>query len=213
MTESGDEPASKENKRCRICGEDIKLAARKCVHCGSWQDWRGSIGMSATILSLLVALVSVTTALLPAMTDFLRTDDSSFRFSFQRSSKQGFAILVSNIGRRPGSVGSALIDLSSKKQFIGEIYFDMSDIGNRAAVAVQPGSTVLLNYLLKPNQKIPPPLHWGDETCVVGVHVTNYRNDNISDEEDEESWQIDCALIDPLLTENQPSQPVSRKAN
>jgi hypothetical protein len=194
-------------KPCRVCGEDIRFAARKCVHCDSWQDWRGNIGVSATILSLLVALVSVTTPLLPAITNFMRPDDSVFKFSFQRSSKQGFSIFVSNTGRRPGSVGSAVIYLSSKNHFIGEIDLAMRDVGDRDTIAIQPESTLLLNYALKPNQKIPKPLPMGDQTCIVGVHVTNFRNDNITNEVDEESWEIDCALIDTLLSENQPMRP------
>lgn len=65
--------------RCVACRLEIENGATKCVHCGSYQSWRGSIALSSTILSLLVALVSVTTVLIPTlMSQFARNAGDIF---------------------------------------------------------------------------------------------------------------------------------------
>ena len=52
--------------QCRVCHEEIEEDARKCIHCGSFQNKiRNSFNFSAVILSLLVALISVITASIP----------------------------------------------------------------------------------------------------------------------------------------------------
>ncbi len=204
MADQNQKPTTKP---CRVCGEDIKLAARKCIHCDSWQDWRGDVGVSTTILSLLIALFSVTTALLPAVDDYMRPDDSSFKFSFQRVSESGFSIFVSNEGKMPGTVGPAVIYLSDKSGFVGKIHFRMLGMGERAAIAVQPKSTMLLNYALSPHQRIPKLSLDSDTTCIVGMKVTNYRNETIWESVDEISWGINCGLLDSLLSKEPSASP------
>jgi len=46
---------------CIDCNELIRLNARKCHHCGSFQDWRRFSMQSTTTLSLLIALITVST--------------------------------------------------------------------------------------------------------------------------------------------------------
>ena len=48
-------------KICLDCLEPIPAKARKCLKCGSFQDWRRFTGQSATTLSLLIALITVST--------------------------------------------------------------------------------------------------------------------------------------------------------
>ncbi len=79
---SNDEGVSSK-KLCRICCEPIAAGARKCIHCDSFQDWRGNLGVSATVLSLLVALVSVLTASAPILTKTLTPERSDLAFAFQ----------------------------------------------------------------------------------------------------------------------------------
>ncbi len=53
---------SKESQKiCPDCLEPIPTKARKCIKCGSFQDWRRFTGQSATTLSLLIALITVST--------------------------------------------------------------------------------------------------------------------------------------------------------
>src|ERR1700761_1819971 len=52
-------------KHCRFCYSPMPVAANKCVACQEQQDWRRYLGFSSTILSLLVALISVVTFAIP----------------------------------------------------------------------------------------------------------------------------------------------------
>jgi hypothetical protein len=70
-------------KPCKVCGEAIKRSARKCIHCDSYQDWHANIGMSTTVLSLLVALVAVLTPAVPVMKTTFSSKNSSLSFSLQ----------------------------------------------------------------------------------------------------------------------------------
>ena len=52
-------------KHCRACYGDMPIEANKCVACGSVQNLERFVGLSGTILGLLVALVSVLTFSIP----------------------------------------------------------------------------------------------------------------------------------------------------
>ncbi len=53
--------SQESQKICPDCLEPIPAKARKCIKCGSFQDWRRFTGQSATTLSLLIALITVST--------------------------------------------------------------------------------------------------------------------------------------------------------
>jgi hypothetical protein len=97
-------PHDLRTKHCRICGEDIKEAARFCIHCKNWQGWRAELGISNTALSLVVAIIAVLTAAIPVIKDALTPQNSRFAFAVQRVTKDGFSALVSNQGIRPGTL-------------------------------------------------------------------------------------------------------------
>jgi len=44
---------------CVVCRESIKVGARKCIHCDSYQDFRHFFGVSLTFFSMLLAFLSV----------------------------------------------------------------------------------------------------------------------------------------------------------
>jgi len=52
-------------KRCSTCAEDIRLQARKCTKCGSYQDARRYLAGWAATVSVVAAFVSVGVALSP----------------------------------------------------------------------------------------------------------------------------------------------------
>jgi hypothetical protein len=49
--------------QCVVCREDIIEGATKCTHCDAYQDWRRYFGVSNIFLSLMIALISVSTTL------------------------------------------------------------------------------------------------------------------------------------------------------
>lgn len=52
---------------CLACRSQIPAGALKCVHCDSYQGWRRHLEISSLALSLLVALVSVSGIVVPAL--------------------------------------------------------------------------------------------------------------------------------------------------
>ncbi|WP_282605396.1 hypothetical protein [Pelagibius sp. Alg239-R121] len=52
---------SDEQKCCPDCLEPLHPLARKCVKCGSFQDFRRFTGQTSLVLSLLIALITVST--------------------------------------------------------------------------------------------------------------------------------------------------------
>lgn len=56
---------------CKVCRESIRAGAKKCINCDSFQDWRRFLNMSGTVLALLVALVTVSSAALPKLKELL----------------------------------------------------------------------------------------------------------------------------------------------
>ena len=103
--------------KCCVCCEDISVGAKKCIHCGCWQNWRGRIGLSQDVLALLVALgglaVSAATIAAPvllAIRNARAEDNSALRFDFVSSASDTITAMVTNAGIRPGIVTGATIE-------------------------------------------------------------------------------------------------------
>ena len=158
MAEAHIGPLPEGTKRCRVCGEPINLIALKCIHCSSEQArWRLRLGLSRTVLSLLVALVSVLTAALPALKDFLTERNSDLSISFQVADKESLAFLITNRGARPGSISTAVLDIHTPKPWrtlrLEIVRMFSSGVPNPRdldprgpAQIIDPGRSLLINY-------------------------------------------------------------------
>jgi len=60
-----------ETKVCVVCDVEIGRGAIKCPNCGTFQNWRRHLQFSTTVLSLLIALISVSALVLPTILDAL----------------------------------------------------------------------------------------------------------------------------------------------
>lgn len=91
--------------RCRQCKSSIPIGARICKECKSYQDWRGSLGLSATVLALLVALLSVSSSTIPVISRYISPDiNVSFSNAFVREGILYF--VVTNTGRKAAVLDS-----------------------------------------------------------------------------------------------------------
>ena len=97
---------------CSTCREPIHPRARKCKTCDSYQDWRRHLSMSASVLALLVALVSVLSFAIPTMAEFLKEDGSNVSIAYQGMLRGNIYFMVSNSGNRPGAIGDGGINIS-----------------------------------------------------------------------------------------------------
>ena len=122
----------KPNTRvCVACALEIGSKALKCPQCGTFQNWRRKLTFSSTVLSLLIALISVIGLVLPTIMDTfvegasLRVELDQKRISFRssRSGSQGNyesgitkigvsgTLIISNTGDRSAYLHSAEIVL------------------------------------------------------------------------------------------------------
>lgn len=106
---------SKGTKACTVCGEDIKVNARKCIKCGCWLTTRRFLDFSSTSLALLTALVSVIGTTAPTIFGLLQIRDSRIEAVYIAQglgqADAGVTLLISNEGTRMGAVRSASIQL------------------------------------------------------------------------------------------------------
>ncbi len=188
---------------CRVCGEDIKAAAKKCVHCDSYQDWRGQLGLSTEVLSLLVALISVLTIAVPVFVNAFAVENSRFAFSFQRSEELAFTVFVSNEGTRPGVMSNyAVVSVKGDGGKHFEVGAGPKDIAVRQVSVVKPGTSELItlyrlhngvpvtSYNSAADEKLPDVSLWKNLRCELTFDVTNFDG---SDEST--AVPVDCAKL------------------
>jgi hypothetical protein len=152
------EPA--DTKPCKVCGEEIKKTALKCIHCDSYQDWRGSLNLSQTVLALLIALITVATAMIPVISDALLTKNSAMVIVFQGATDKAITFLVSNTGTRPGSISRTMTlalengpDVTLLAEARRSWWRMSSEDENSSAVLIEPSKSLLLHYVYRPENQ------------------------------------------------------------
>lgn len=78
---------------CILCCEQIPSGAKICTKCDAYQDWRRFFGVSGTILTLLVALVSVLAIGGPAVRNALTPNRSDVRCSLLAWTASGVTLV------------------------------------------------------------------------------------------------------------------------
>lgn len=95
-----------EVKKCFMCQSTIPFAAMKCTECDSYQGWRRFLGLSSSILTLLIALFSVLGLVVPVLlTTF---DDKVAQLSVARAVivEDKIEVALVNYGERSAYVSS-----------------------------------------------------------------------------------------------------------
>ena len=182
-------------KICKICGHEIPDSANKCTVCGSFQNWRGHLNFSSTILALLVALVSVVATAVPVLSEVFDQDDSDVNLVFQlydvdKANKYNYFFIAANSGTRPAGIGKATYRIEINKDvnylnnnngsvsekdnilLIGETDVTMlSGSGESSAPFLQPNSSHQLNLRLKYDEESLRSFTKSEETLTM--HATD----------------------------------------
>jgi hypothetical protein len=162
-------------KRCIVCFEPINVQARRCIHCQSDQlSTLRRLGLSTTVLSLLVALVSVLSFAVPVITAALTPSNSDLVASFQAADGVRLDVIVSNKGTRPGTVRGAEITFP-ENQTIHLNIINQESFGRN----VKAGDSVLIafefvNIAEKVNLK-----ESANGTSPITLDTTNFRGECI----------------------------------
>ncbi len=166
-----DEPAQPQEQQvlvpCLTCREAIRAGAKKCIHCDSFQDWRGKLTVSSSVLALIVALVSVLGATLPAWKAALTPHDSDVKIFFIGLSGQRLHVMIANSGDRPAGILKTWLRLKQNNEYItiqmggpsGEIHENLTVVAN-----------VSTNFKFAPEH-----LQNASAGCELGIEVLSFR--------------------------------------
>ena len=92
---------------CTVCGDPIRQHAKKCIHCDSFQDWRRHFSFSTVVLSLFIALISVSTTAVHITRSVFAPEQSNLRFSLVQYGPDSIRVVSSNLGDRAGVLRAA----------------------------------------------------------------------------------------------------------
>ena len=180
-------------KQCTVCKEPINEQATRCIHCDSEQDfWRRRLGFSSTVLSLMVALVTVLTAAIPVVKNAFTTQDSNIGVSFQAANDHEISIKASNAGIRAGSIHSPHITIVNPGgvNLNVELTFEHSP----PSILIDPGQTQLVLITGKQSKLKSTDIH-SDAVCALQINYTSISNklENMNSE-------VACQQVEGFLT-------------
>jgi hypothetical protein len=119
----GAEPRPETLSRCSSCQEPIHPKAKLCKTCKSYQDWRRHFNFSAVVLSLLVALISVISAVGPQIISWLPPLGSQLEVKQFYYSTDAIVLIVENKGNQAGLIGRVNVTL-----YCPGVYFHQSEL-------------------------------------------------------------------------------------
>lgn len=93
---------------CWACQSEIKPKQIKCLECESWQNWRRALNLSNTTISLLIALVSVSTVFGSAYRNFFEKKIEQIQVIGEYVDDSTITLKMRNIGNSPVIVGSRI---------------------------------------------------------------------------------------------------------
>ena len=91
-------------KPCRYCAKDIPASAALCSGCNRFQNWRRFFNFTSSILSLLVAFISVMVVGLPQLLDALKPDRAQLAVTFRSNNDDRISLIVYNTGNVAGAL-------------------------------------------------------------------------------------------------------------
>lgn len=129
---------SNSSRHCIDCKQVVLAGQKKCAVCGSFQDWRRYLSVSSTLLSLLVALISVTGVVAPILKDTLTREESAVVTRVSSGKNGQIRLVAQNAGSAAGFLGDVRIITDGAKHIASSGGF----------VAVQPNNFELKNINL-----------------------------------------------------------------
>jgi len=139
------EGAGAKSVVCWACLHKIPVGARKCTKCDSFQDWRGRIGVSATVLSMLTAFVATCVTAIPVIRAASATHDSDLNFYLSDGPEGNVLhVIAINRGDRPGILEPLWITSRHKIKGV-QAGILMRPVGKTPLI--EPGKAMQLTFL------------------------------------------------------------------
>ncbi len=102
---------------CRFCRTEMRPGAVYCTECKKFQNWQRFLGFSSTVLALIIALMSVSSAVLPGLVDYFTPARTQLSLSVIEHRSGEFVLLAKNGGNRDIVLGAAQIEFRSVGRF------------------------------------------------------------------------------------------------
>ena len=135
------------DKPCVVCSEPIKAAAKKCIKCGAYQDWRRHLELTLPWVPWVVALSTAAFAILNYGSRFMHVPDSNIELSSPYIFNDEARFIVANAGDRPGVVEQVSVRFLSKDAAGRSYYFQSTHaIPPEQTDIIKPGEQ--LQYIL-----------------------------------------------------------------
>ena len=161
------------SKFCVACYASIPKPAEKCVECGSAQNWQRYLTFSATILGLLVALVSVATFAVPIWRHAFYVPEPK-PFIAYISTPEHFTVTISNAGDAPMILSSIWMTFEDRNG--RTVYFKEEDPG--AISIIKPNNIISKNFQVESDGDEIPDGHVFD-TRDIELFFLNISNNDV----------------------------------
>lgn len=179
---------------CLVCREEIRPDALKCVHCDSFQDWRRHVNLSNTVLALLVALVSVSTVLLPILNELFEEQVSNVSVTYHGVHENLINLVATNSVSKEGVIAEEILALHSATSepaiFKLEPRFDQIIVYGGATMQ----STTRLNFL-----DFPRYIEWL-RTHELDHAILSVRVENYGAKEWQKTFEVENADVQRIRT-------------
>jgi hypothetical protein len=96
----------RNDRQCVYCRADLPFDAVRCSSCGAFQNWRRHLNLSGVVLSLLVALLSVSALTVPIFVETFRGKRSILSFDLSFNTNEYAYFHFRNKGGAPGLIQS-----------------------------------------------------------------------------------------------------------
>ncbi|HEY6817269.1 MAG TPA: hypothetical protein VI168_17155, partial [Croceibacterium sp.] len=162
--------ATPESNPCRNCKTAMLAGATKCKECGSFQDFRRFLGLSSSVLGLLVALVSVLAFAIPIWKEtFVAKSIAPRAVLLNVAPESGVATFsISNAGDAP-----AALQLVALARGDAVVSFELDELSSQGAL-IEAGEVQVDRLSLEVSLDEDDPslenlvrMFRGDEPCVM----------------------------------------------
>lgn len=111
---------------CIECQEEIQKGARKCKVCNSFQDWRRFFDVGSMVLSLMVALVSVTALSAEKIYSLITGNDSNLLVSGLVTSNGQINLIALNEGGQASAIMYAELEVEDPRAGVAQYQFKLN---------------------------------------------------------------------------------------
>jgi hypothetical protein len=186
------EADSDDKKPCPVCGEKIARAAHKCVECDSYLDWRRYVNVSSSVVSLLIALISVMALSVQHIKGVFDKGHSNVRVAVVRTSPGMISLLAFNDGNRPGAVSPAEFDVYDSR--VGNVQYMM--VPKDGAFIVEPGKAKQIDLVFQEKNVEEKHRDWIKEDTVRNNMEpdANFETGLQNPDRVDPAWQISSVL-------------------